>query len=288
MINLFNINNYTIDTSKLTGLHDSIVDRFEKRIAEFTGAKYACGFNSATNAIFMALLNKDTTVEVPSILPPVVCNAIKTSGNNISFRDDIDWVGDSYILHDFGDYKIIDSAQKIIKNQFLIEANPQDLMIFSFYPTKPIGSFDGGIIVSNDKEKINFFKMMVMNGCVFDEKSWKRKVIRPGFKMYLNAIQAYIANKNFDKLNKKYQALEEIRERYNSEFNIKNCSFHLYRLNVNDRQEFIKKAKESKIEIGIHYESLHNKQIYSNTKKLLPKSEKESETTISIPFHENL
>jgi len=288
MINLFNINNYTIDTSKLTGLHDDIVDKFEKRIAEFTGAKYACGFNSATNAIFMALLNKDVTVEVPSILPPVVCNAIKTSGNNISFRDDIEWVGGSYILHDFGAYKIIDSAQKITKNQFLIEAEPQDLMIFSFYPTKPIGSFDGGIIVSNDKEKIDFFKMMVMNGCIFDEKSWKGKIIKPGFKMYLNAIQAYIANKNFDKLKQKYQSLEEIRERYNSEFGLNNDSFHLYRLNVNDRHTFIRKAKKEQIEIGIHYESLHNKPIYCKAKKVLPKSEKESKTTISIPFHENL
>jgi dTDP-4-amino-4,6-dideoxygalactose transaminase len=288
MINLFNINNYIIDTSKLRGLHDNIVSDFENDIASFVGAKYGCGFSSATNAIFLALLEKDTTIEVPSILPPVVCNAIKTSGNNLAFRDDIKWVGDSYVLHDFKDYKIIDSAQKIVKNQFISEANPQDLMIFSFYPTKPIGSFDGGIIVSNDKDKIDFFKMMVMNGCVFDKQSWKRKTVRPGFKMYLNAIQAYIGNENFKKLDEKYEALDRIKQIYNSEFNLNNDSYHLYRLNVNDRAKFLKKANQQSVEMGIHYEALHVNPIYCNGGKALPMSDKESKTTISIPFHECL
>ena len=31
-------------------------------------------------------------------------------------------------------------------------------MFFSFYPTKPVGSSDGGIIVSNDKAKIDYLK----------------------------------------------------------------------------------------------------------------------------------
>jgi hypothetical protein len=100
------------------------------------------------------MLNKNTIVNIPSMIPPVVCNAILTSGNKINFIDDINWIGDSYILHKFKDYKIIDSAQKVNQNQFIEEANDEDLMIFSFYPTKPIGSSDGGIIVSNDYNDI--------------------------------------------------------------------------------------------------------------------------------------
>ena len=57
MINLFNVNDYLIDTSKFTGIHDGIVESFEQRIADFVGAKYACGISSATNAIFLALLD---------------------------------------------------------------------------------------------------------------------------------------------------------------------------------------------------------------------------------------
>ena len=149
MIKLFNPNNYIIDTSKFSNLlHDKVVEDFENKFANYVGAKYACSINSATNAIFLLFLNKGITVDVPSMIPPVVLNALITSGNKINFIDDTDWVGGSYVLHEFDDYKVIDSAQRVDKNQFKNEANDNDIMFFSFYPTKPIGSCDGGMIVS--------------------------------------------------------------------------------------------------------------------------------------------
>ena len=43
MINLFNINNYKIDTSSYTSfLSDERVQKLENQIADFVGAKYAC------------------------------------------------------------------------------------------------------------------------------------------------------------------------------------------------------------------------------------------------------
>ena len=119
MINLFNINNHIIDTSDFSNLlHDERVVELENTLKDYVGAKYACSVCSATNAIFLAMLGKEVTVDVPSIIPPVVLNAILTSGNKINFVDNTDWVGDSYILHDFGDYKIVDSAQKLERDQF--------------------------------------------------------------------------------------------------------------------------------------------------------------------------
>ena len=97
MIQLFNINNYHIDTSTLGNLlHGPIVTELEENFASYVGAKYACAINSATNAIFLSLLNKNVTVDLPSMIPPVVANAILTSGNKINFIDDVDWVGNSY------------------------------------------------------------------------------------------------------------------------------------------------------------------------------------------------
>ena len=119
MIQLFNVNNNVIDTSKFSNLlHDNVVIEFEKKIANYVGAKYACSVDSATNAIFLSLLNKNVVVDLPSMIPPVVANAILTSGNKINFIDDVDWVGNSYTIHQFDDYKIVDSAQKLEKNQF--------------------------------------------------------------------------------------------------------------------------------------------------------------------------
>jgi dTDP-4-amino-4,6-dideoxygalactose transaminase len=234
MIKLMHINDYVVNTSQFQPLlHDKVVTEFENKIADFVGAKYACSLNSATSAIFLSLFEqKNITITIPSILPPVVANAILCSGNKISYRDDIDWVGNSYILHTFEDYKIIDSAQQLCKDQFVQQANDKDVMIFSFYPTKPVGSSDGGMAVSNDKSKIDRLRMLSRNGISLEENSWERKIILPGWKLYMNSIQAFIANENFKKLPGKMTRLREIREKYNSAFELNNTSEHLYRINV--------------------------------------------------------
>jgi dTDP-4-amino-4,6-dideoxygalactose transaminase len=289
MINLFNINEYNINTSEYSNLlHDKKVIQFEEKIADYVGAKYAVTFNSATSAIFLLLLNKNITVDIPSILPPVVINAIVTSNNKYNFYDDINWVGDSYVLHNFGDYKIVDSAQKLEKNQFKKECNPEDLMIFSFYPTKPIGSCDGGMIVSDDLNKILHLKEMALNGMSFSENNWDRKIKFPGYKMYMNSIQCDIALRNFENYKSKLERLSYIREYYNENLGLNNTSSHLYRINTNDRDTLINNLKKHNVQTGIHYKSLHNHEFYKINDDLLPNSEIESLTTLSIPFHEKL
>ena len=290
MIQLFNIPNHTIDTSKFSHyLHGTIVEEFENEFAKYVGAKYAISVNSATNAIFLMLLNKNVTVNVPSLIPPVVLNAIITSGNKVNFIDNVDWVGHSYILHEFEDYKIIDSAQRVDINQFANEANDNDLMFFSFYPTKPVGSSDGGIIVSNDKEKIDYLRTLSFNGMSFSTNNWERKILMPGYKFYLNSIQAYIANENLKLLDAKKVRLKEVRDIYNKELGYSNTSDHLYRINVNNRSEFMNHMKEAGIVCGIHYEAQHINPVYNNsTNFYCPKSLAVAETTVSIPFHEAL
>ena len=286
-IDLFNIEKYTIDTSNFNNvIHDGVTE-FEEKFADYVGAKHACGVNSATNAIFLALLDKNTTVTIPTMIPPVVANAILTSRNKLKFNDDRNWVGSCYTLHEFNDYKIIDSAQQCERDIFKKEANPEDLMIFSFYPTKPVGSIDGGMIVSNDKDKIDHFRKMVLNGMSFNHNNWERKIEFPGYKFYLNSVQAFIASKNLDKLDEKNRILTDIRNEYNSKFNLDNTSGHLYRINSKNRAWFIEQMKSDGITCGIHYECLHNHPAYKSDDKC-HYSELLSQYTVSIPFHEKL
>jgi len=296
VIELFNINNHIIDTSEFSNLlHDDIVVEFEKKIADYVGAKYACSVNSATNAIYLSLLNKDVTVNLPSIIPPVVANAILTSGNDIEFIDDVNWVGNSYVLHEFSDYKIIDSAQKLKKNQFKKECNPQDLMIFSFYPTKPLGGSDGGMIVTDDYEKYKWFKEAVLNGTTYSDDSWGRDISFPGYKMYMNSIQAKILLNNFKFFNKKMRVLKKLVNTYNEEFGYNNTSQHLYRIEVVNNEKFIRNMKNVGILCGIHYSALHSNPIYTNNNCGYesihfdcPKSEKIQKRTVSLPMNETL
>ncbi len=290
MINLFSPDNYIVDTSQFSNLlHDKIVNQFEENFAEYVGAKYACTINSATNAIFLLFLNKGIKVSVPSMIPPVVLNALITSGNRINFTDDTGWVGGSYLLHDFGDYKIIDSAQRVDRNQFKNEANPQDIMFFSHYPTKPVGSCDGGTIVSNDFEKIKWIKEAVLNGMSWAENNWDRKIKFPGYKMYMNSIQAYMANENLKKLDENKNKLKYIRDIYNKELNLNSQSDHLYRIEVYDNKSFIQYMKNHDVVCGIHYETQHNNYIYNMSEEFeCSNSTIKSKRTVSIPFHTSL
>ncbi len=292
MIQLFSIPNYKIDTSSYSSLlHDKVVTDFEQAIAEFVGAKYAVSFNSATSAIFLSAIthredNKVTEFNTPSIMPPVVPNALITSGNRVFFNDNTSWVGGSYTLHDYGDFKIIDSAQRLEKDQFS-EASPDDLMVFSFYPTKPVGSCDGGMIVSNDENKIGLLKEASINGMSFSNNNWERKVKFPGYKMYMNSIQADIGLRNLANYPSKLARLDEVRRTYNEAFSLDNRSHHLYRLRLKNRDEFIRLMKWVEIQCGIHYAACHQIPCY-RSKAVLPNSDAVSSETVSIPFHENL
>ena len=290
MIQLFKVSNHNIDTSKFSNLlHDNVVEKFEKTIANYVGAKYACSINSATNAIFLSMLNKNVTVDLPSMIPPVVANAIITSGNKVNFIDDVDWVGNSYVLHKFDDYKIVDSAQKLEENQFEKECNPEDLMFFSFYPTKPLGGSDGGIIVTDDYEKYRWFKSAVLNGMSFANNNWERKISFPGYKMYMNSIQAQICLNNFKTFEEKISSLQNLVNIYNTELGYNNSSSHLYRIEVADNQKFINKMRDNNIVCGIHYSALHLSSVYNDDRKInCPKSEKLQSRTVSLPMNEDL
>ena len=160
-------------------------------------------------------------------------------------------------------------------------------MIFSFYPTKPVGGCDGGMVVSDDKDTIEWYKMMTLNGMHFSENNWDRQHIAAGFKMHATSIQAYIANENLKRLDDKNGRLDEISSAYNEAFHYNNKSRHLYRIRVAQNRSFISRMKELGIVCGIHYEHCHSKPFYECERRL-PESELESIRTVSIPFHEKL
>lgn len=293
MINLFNIPNHIINTSQFSNLlHDKIVRDFEKRFAKYVGAKYAVSFNSATSAIFLITqhLTKYKKIFVPSLIPPVVPNAIINGGGKCVFTDDVDWIGGSYSMETLEDFNIIDSAQRVDKGQYKKNGDSDALMIFSFYPTKPIGSCDGGMVVSNDEEKIERLRELTLNGMSMASNNWERRLSSIGHKMYMNSIQAYMANENMSMLEDKKKILKGIRNKYNFEFRLKNTSDHLYRVRVDDNEKFITFMKKSGIVCGIHYKALHDELLYRSfiRKGAFEESEKDSSTMASIPFHERL
>ena len=177
------------------------------------------------------------------------------------------------------------SAAEQVKN----EANDEDIMFFSFYPTKPVGSCDGGMIVSNDLKKIEWIREAVMNGMSYSDNNWERTIKFPGYKMYMNSIQCFIANENLNKLESNKYDLKIVRDYYNAELSLNNNSDHLYRISVDNNKEFIKYMHDNNVVCGIHYDSQHKNPVYNSGLKFdCLKSEEASKRTVSIPFNPKL
>ncbi|TXT66081.1 MAG: hypothetical protein BAJALOKI3v1_50081 [Promethearchaeota archaeon] len=294
-IDLFKVNNYSLTPMTYDHLlHGSVVKEFEQKIASFVGAKYAVALNSATSAIFlsMKILSPDTAI-IPSMIPPVVPNAIRNAGCNVIFNiNDINWVGGPYRIKFTGrneQFRLIDSAQHISKNQYISSYNSSKddvAIVYSFYPTKPIGGIDGGIIVSDNKGFIDKVRMMAYNGMDHSDNSWDREPIDYGWKMYMSSTQADFALRSFYDFKHNIVKLDYIRQLYNKLFRINNYSYHLYRIRVYNNIDFIKYANKNQITCGIHYKYCHKQNIYKQPGfSTVGTDDNLDETFVSIPFH---
>ena len=67
----------------------------------------------------------------------------------------------------------------------------------------------------------------------------------------------------------------------------KNCSYHLFWIQVKNRTTFMKKMSENFIETGIHYFPIHKMKYYNQNQKL-PITDEVSKKIVSIPIHPNL
>jgi dTDP-4-amino-4,6-dideoxygalactose transaminase len=162
-------------------------------------------------------------------------------------------------------------------------------MIFSFYPTKPLSGSDGGMIVTDDYEKYQWFKEAVLNGMTYANNNWERTISFPGYKMYMNSIQAKILLNNFKYFHKKMRGLKSLCNTYNRELGYENTSLHLYRIEVLDNQKFIANMKNAGIICGIHYPALHLNSVYAYEGKFVcDKSKKLQGRTVSLPMNEKL
>lgn len=273
------------------------VEELEKEFAEYVGAPYAVAVNSCTSAIFLCLqylkiklgviqhesltLDGDNAVMIPSVTFISVANAIVNSGLKVHFYDDIH-VGEPYYLTGT---TIVDSAHYLERNCY---KHADDLMCFSFYPTKLLGSCEGGMIALSKEEAYKWLRKARANGMerkgMFD---WDYTVDFTGWKMMMNDIQAAIALTRLKKLDKFNEKRKQIRDFYNSVFDLDNQSLHVYPILVNNREELAEKLKENNIGFSLHFKPIHLQPAYADPKSL-PESEEWGRTSISIPLHENL
>ena len=123
----------------------------------------------------------------------------------------------------------------------------------------------------------------------YAENNWERSISFPGYKMYMNSIQAKILMNNFKNYDKKITVLGTLVDIYNRELGYKNSSQHLYTIEVLDNEKFIENMRNAGIVCGVHYPALHKNPIYNDGVEFnCPKSEKLEKRTVSLPMNETL
>jgi len=167
---------------------------------------------------------------------------------------------------------------------------------FSFHPVKNLAMPSGGAITINKKiENENLQKLYSRRWCGISNRIGPKYDVKElGWNYYLNEFSAAIGIEQLKKLDKMNAIRRKIAQRYSKEISIKNkmpfnkdYSYHLYWILVRERDEFIKKMKKNRIEVGIHYLPIHTMKFYSS-KIRLPITENIAKKIVSIPMHPNL
>jgi dTDP-4-amino-4,6-dideoxygalactose transaminase len=275
------------------------VGDFEEDFAKFIGAKHAIATNSCTSALFLSLLcenrirygwpmaHNEAKVLLPSMTVPVVANAILHTQAGLHFVDNTGWVGSDYQLYPF---QVWDSAHLVRPKQYKKYKDPKALVCFSFYPTKNICGAEGGMIATDDDDYSEWLRKARWygrnSGASNIKNSWEYEIEFVGYKMNMTDMQAAIAHEGLKKFYKLDEQIAKIIDVYNTAFGVKNTSNYLFRLNIPNRDGFIKYMGAKGIECGVHFWPLHWQPAYNNiTYDYMAETEAEAMTTISLPLH---
>ncbi|MFP4368713.1 MAG: DegT/DnrJ/EryC1/StrS family aminotransferase [Candidatus Kapaibacterium sp.] len=228
------------------------VEQLEKSIAGYSGANYAIGCSSGTDALLMALMALDLQPGDEVILPtysffatagvvsrmnavPVFVDIDPVTYNidPVKIKEKITGKTKAIIpVHLYGQLADMDAIMEIGKDHGLaviedaaqaIGAQFKDgrragsiglMGCFSFYPTKNLGGFgDGGMVITNDERLAVKLKQMRNHGM---EPKYYHKFIGGNFR--LDAIQATVLNRKFPHLEAWHQARRDNAGHYDKLF----------------------------------------------------------------------
>ena len=278
--------------SGFIGLGD-VVFEFEKELAEYVGSKYVVALDSCTSALFLSLKFEAERglkeVSIPSMTVPLVANACLEAGLRLKFNSQTDWVGSAY---DIIGSKVVDSAHQLQRGQYKNFKGKK--LCFSFYPTKTIGSADGGAVATDDKEFADWVRSASAYGR--NQKShygnsWDYDIEIVGYKKNYTNLAAAICLEQLRRLDKTNTRRQRIVRIYNEALGYSNKSDYLYRINIKDRDGFIQYALKNGVECGVHFKPLHLMKPFRNTpmsKEDKIRVEKAYKKTVSLPFYDTM
>lgn len=141
-----------------------VIDIFEKKVASFSGSKFAITTDCCSHAIFLSLkylqsigeIEKNTEILIPTMTYVSVPMQISHAGNYPTFED-IEWSG----VYQLKPTRIWDGAVRWSKNMYV---GNNSLQIVSFQIKKRIPIGKGGIILTDDENAYKWLKLASYDG----------------------------------------------------------------------------------------------------------------------------
>lgn len=160
-----------------------IVRMFEEEVANYTGAPYAVAVDSCTNAIFLSCVYnnvKDKEVIIPKKTYLSVPMSVIHAGGTPVFKN-YNWSG----IYKLEPFPIIDSAKRLTSNMYV----KGHYMCLSFHIKKTLSIGKGGMILTDNKDAVEWFKKARYEGR--SEKNYKDDNVEIlGWNMYMTPQQA--------------------------------------------------------------------------------------------------
>ena len=322
---------------------------FEKKFAKFTGAKYAVGVSNATAALQLSLkaigIGKGDEVIVPDLTFVASANAILFTGatpvivdiDKEDYNISIDSINRSLTnkteaimpVHFAGKPCKMDEIKSISRknNLKIIEDCAHaiggklnrkhvgtfgDAGCFSFYPTKNLTTFEGGMVITNSKKISEMSKILRNHGITksyrerFTKgKPWEYDVIIPGYNYRLDEVRAALGVSQLKRITQNNLKRKKAALYYNSKLEnndsviipkiLKNedHSCHLYVLRVKEKEKFsrdylFQKLLKNGIRSSVHYKPIHQFSAYKKNAKIIDKLDNSkiiSKEIISLPLY---
>ena len=171
-----------MDEYKLSDPWD-VVDLFEKVMAKYAGSKYAVAVDNCTDAMFLCLkyLKADGEIIIPKrTYVSVPCTVIH-AGCQVKFED-IEWSG----AYQLNPYPVWDAATRMTQGMYV----PDSYYCLSFHRRKHIPIGKGGMILTDNKEAYDWFKLARYEGRHMDRLYKDDSFDMIGWNMYMPPEQA--------------------------------------------------------------------------------------------------
>jgi dTDP-4-amino-4,6-dideoxygalactose transaminase len=300
---------------------------FEEEFAGFVGAKYAVATIGCTMGLYLALkrmnLTKENEVIVPSFTWSATASVVIEAGATPVFADvrGEDWCLDPedvsrkvtkrtklvIPVHYSGRFAdgfdnfpvpvLYDSAHRIERNDFKGTTS-----CYSFYAVKNMTTARGGMIVTDDKEAAEWYRMVCHGGLTQDTLSryqgintvdnpsdFYYEVEVPGWNFDMTDLEAAIGREQLSRVASLNERRDKIVAKYNEAFGLGNAGNHMYVLLVGNRDRFLVNMRNVGVQCGIHYVPLHTMKGYQHLKTgTLPVTDYVGRHCVTIPLYPEL